>query len=201
MATSLITVAAVTNSAEAQFVVNRLQEVGIEATVADDNIVSMDYLFGPAVGWIKVQVREGDADRAEEHLAEAATPADLAEIPWEQPPEEQEEDEHVTPEEHARLIEERTAPDEVDPTLTATEQLITRAYRQAIIGLFLFPPLLNLNSLMLLRSVGKEESEKLPGVYLRQSSMAFLTNFLSIIAFGWIWIAAIIYTIGLLIGM
>src|SRR5271166_4259662 len=118
MAANLITVAAVTNSAEAQFVVNRLQEAGIEAAIADDNVVSMDFLFGNAVGWIKVQVRAQDAERAEEILAANHAPGDEAEIPWEQPPEDEEEEEkEATPEDRARKVEERTAPVEADPAL------------------------------------------------------------------------------------
>ena len=75
--------------------------------------------------------------------------------------------------------------------MSETEQLVTRAYRQAILGLFLFPPLMNLHSLYLLRRVRKEESDKLSDVNLRRSSIALLTNIFSILAFGWIWIAAV----------
>jgi Putative prokaryotic signal transducing protein len=193
METNLVTVAAVTNSAEAQFVVNRLQDLGIEASIADDNVVSMDFLFGNAVGWIKVQVREQDAKRAEELLAACQAPVDEAEIPWEQPADEDEEEKDATPEDRARKVEERTAPVESDPALAETEQLVTRAYRQAIVELFLFPPLMNLHSLYLMLNVRIEESEKLSDANLRRSSIALLTNVFSIIAFGWIWIVAIGY--------
>jgi Putative prokaryotic signal transducing protein len=205
MATNLVTVAAVTNSAEAQFVVNRLQEGGIEAAIADDNVVSMDFLFGNAVGWIKVQVREQDAKLAEEILAVGEPPVDEAEIPWEQPPDEDEDEDEdekeATPGERARKVAERTAPVENDPALAETEQLVTRAYRQAIVGLFLFPPLMNLHSLYLLRRVGAEESAKLSDANLRRSSIAFLTNFCSILTFGWIWIAGIFYAIRSVLGI
>ena len=40
-----------------------LEAEGIPAYIADATIVSMDWLFGNAVGWIKVQVAAADAER------------------------------------------------------------------------------------------------------------------------------------------
>ena len=159
----------------------------------------MDFLFGNAVGWIKVQVREQDADKAEELLAAIPPPVNEDEIPWDEPPED-EEDDKATPEEHARKIEERTAPVATEPAAVETEQLLSRAYRQAIIGLFLFPPLLNLYSLRLLKNVSDEESKKLSETSLRRASVTVMINIFSVIAFGWTWIALFIYFIAVLVG-
>lgn len=195
MPTNLITVATVTNSAEAQFVANRLKDAGIESAIADDNVVTMDFLFGNAVGWIKVQVREQDADKAEELLAAIEPPASEDEIPWDEPPENADEEDKADPEERARKIEERKAPVITDLASAETELLLIRAYRQSIIGLFLFPPVMNLFSLRSLKKVSDEESERLSETSRRRASLALMINFFSIIAFGWIWIATVIYFI------
>jgi hypothetical protein len=189
MLSKLVTVANVMNSAEAQFVANRLKEAGIEAAIADDNVVSMDFLFGNAVGWIKVQVREQDIARAKEILDTEPPPVDEAEIPWEQPPEEddQDADDEATPEERSRKIAERTAPVELDPSAVETEQMVSRAYRMAIIGLFLCPPILNLFSVYLLNKADKNRVN-FTELAVRRSYIAFLTNILSIVFFGLGWL-------------
>ena len=188
MAIELVTVAVVTNSAEAQFVVNLLAADGIEATIADDNIVTMDYLFGNAVGWIKVFVRELDADRAASILAAVRPPVTEDEIPWDQPPEEEGLDEEVTEAEIAQRTTERTAPIQIDPATAEMEQRALRIYRMAIIGLFLLPPIVNIYSLVLIYRTDPEESKRLSDASLRRSSLAFFINIFAILALGWAWI-------------
>jgi hypothetical protein len=64
MGTKLVTIAAFDQVVQARMAADTLRAAGIDATVADAELVSMDWLLGPAVGGIKVQVRDEDADRA-----------------------------------------------------------------------------------------------------------------------------------------
>lgn len=71
MATRLVTIAQFDQTAKARLAENVLNEAGIQAAVSDEGIVAMDWLLGNAVGWVKVQVREEDAERAVQALEEA----------------------------------------------------------------------------------------------------------------------------------
>jgi hypothetical protein len=64
MAGELTTVATFHQAAQAELARNVLAEAGIQAVVADAEIVAMDWLLANAVGGIKVQVRAEDAERA-----------------------------------------------------------------------------------------------------------------------------------------
>jgi hypothetical protein len=48
-----------------------LDRAGIRSVIEDSEIVAMDWLLANAVGGIKVKVREADADRAAEVLADS----------------------------------------------------------------------------------------------------------------------------------
>jgi hypothetical protein len=65
---TLTTVATFHQAAQAELAMNVLTEAGIQAVVADAEIVAMDWLMANAVGGIKVQVRPEDAERAAEVL-------------------------------------------------------------------------------------------------------------------------------------
>jgi hypothetical protein len=71
MAGRLVTIATFDNPAKARLAQNALEGAGIKAAVADEAIVQMDWLLGGAVGWVKVQVMEADAERAVAVLEEA----------------------------------------------------------------------------------------------------------------------------------
>ncbi|HET6576616.1 MAG TPA: DUF2007 domain-containing protein [Fimbriiglobus sp.] len=60
----LTTVATFDLAAKAEVAKNVLDEAGIPAVIADAEVVAMDWLMAVAVGGIKVQVREEDAERA-----------------------------------------------------------------------------------------------------------------------------------------
>jgi hypothetical protein len=64
MSSRLTTVATFDLAAKAEVAKNVLDEAGIPAVLADAEIVAMDWLIANAVGGIKVQVREEDAERA-----------------------------------------------------------------------------------------------------------------------------------------
>jgi hypothetical protein len=56
--------------AKAELARNALTVAGIQAVIADSEIVAMDWLISNAVGGVKVQVWEEDAERAAAVLAE-----------------------------------------------------------------------------------------------------------------------------------
>ena len=65
----LTTVATFDLAPKAELARNVLAAAGIPAVIADAEIVAMDWLISNAVGGIKLQVREEDAERAAEMLA------------------------------------------------------------------------------------------------------------------------------------
>jgi hypothetical protein len=64
MADRLITIARFDQPAKARLAQNALDAAGIKAAVADETTIGMDWLLGAAVGWVKVQVIEENAERA-----------------------------------------------------------------------------------------------------------------------------------------
>lgn len=83
MAGELVTVATFDQGGKAHVAKGVLEAAGIRATIADETVVQMDWLLGGAVGWVKVQVLEEDADRAVAVLEEALGadgPTDEAEL-------------------------------------------------------------------------------------------------------------------------
>ena len=64
MSGKLVTIATFDQAAKARLAQNALTEAGIKAAVADEAVVTMDWLLGPAVGFIKLQVMDEDSDRA-----------------------------------------------------------------------------------------------------------------------------------------
>jgi hypothetical protein len=67
-----VAVAACARPVEAHLARCRLEAEGIEAFVADEHIVSLQWLYSAAVGGVKVQVRLRDAARARAILAAPA---------------------------------------------------------------------------------------------------------------------------------
>jgi hypothetical protein len=70
MAGKLVTIATFDQPPKARLAQNALEEAGIKSTVADETTVAMDWLLGAAIGWVKVQVMEEDAERAVSVLEE-----------------------------------------------------------------------------------------------------------------------------------
>lgn len=60
----MVTVTTFDQAAQARIAENVLKEAGVPVVVADETIVAMDWLLSNAVGGIKVQVWEEDAERA-----------------------------------------------------------------------------------------------------------------------------------------
>ncbi len=60
----MITIATFDTLPDAYIALGRLQAEGIDCRLADEHLVQMDWLYSIAVGGIKLQVREQDAERA-----------------------------------------------------------------------------------------------------------------------------------------
>lgn len=71
MAGKLVTIARFDLAGQAHLAKNALDAAGIKSVLADEVVVAMDWLLSNAVGGIKVQVLEEDADRAVAALEEA----------------------------------------------------------------------------------------------------------------------------------
>jgi hypothetical protein len=69
MGTRLVTVATFDQVVQARMAADALRAGGIDAAVADAETVSMDWLLSNAIGGIKVQVRDEDADQAVAELS------------------------------------------------------------------------------------------------------------------------------------
>ncbi len=61
MEPKLTTLCTYPSSIQAETVKWALEQEGITTFVADSNTITADWLLGPAVGWVKVQVAEADA--------------------------------------------------------------------------------------------------------------------------------------------
>jgi len=83
----MITIATFDNQVEAHIAVGRLNAEGIDAELADAHLVQTDWLYGAALGGIKVQVPEGQAAWARDILAQDHS-AGLTEAALEAEPEE-----------------------------------------------------------------------------------------------------------------
>lgn len=64
----LITIATFSQAIEAHLCKTRLETEGIACFIADENIVTMNWLYSTAVGGIKLQVKEADAEKARKIL-------------------------------------------------------------------------------------------------------------------------------------
>ena len=71
----LVVLAAFDNPMRAEILASRLEAEGIPAFLADAEMMSVNPLWSPALGGVKVQVREDDAERALEIMRETAPPA------------------------------------------------------------------------------------------------------------------------------
>ncbi len=70
MNNQLITIASFGKPVEAHLAQAKLASEGIEAFVADDNLIQMNWLYSQAVGGVKLQVNEADAEQALKILSE-----------------------------------------------------------------------------------------------------------------------------------
>ncbi len=133
----LTTIATFNTPAEAELTRIFLEEGGITAYLADAETVGMNWMFGVGVGGVKLQVAEADVRRATGILAgrkaRAAAGDDYGlrpRVAWAAGRDDEEEEE--------------------DEPGSAADSDATRAWRAAVIGLLLLPPLLHIYSAFLL---------------------------------------------------
>jgi hypothetical protein len=73
----MVVVSAFTSVHEAHLARSVLQAAGIEATVADEHLVSMYWLYSNAIGGVKVLVPEAQAQEARDVLASSIDEASI----------------------------------------------------------------------------------------------------------------------------
>ena len=155
MTDDLRTVATFATPMDAAIARNALEAAGIAAAVADELTLTADPFLSGAVGFIKVQVRESDLERAADVLDEHGRSAP-AETDGE-----------------AELAAEDGGDD--FPTISPGERLTEFAYRAAFMGIIACPPLLHLYSLGLLLWVGLVYGD-LPPAANRRWWLAFVID-------------------------
>jgi len=139
MSSRLVTIATFDEPAKARLAQNALKDAAIQSVVADETLVSMDWLLSQAVGGVKVQVREEDSDRAVAALEGAfgkdgsgleSAPVDIDQLTAEA--------EAETPEEEPPRLEDG---EEREPSYApeSREDYVRRMVFAAMLGLF-FPP-------------------------------------------------------------
>jgi hypothetical protein len=124
MSDRLVTVATYTEPTSAHLAREQLEAAGVRCFLTDDQTTGMDWLLGNAIGWVKLQVAESDAQRAVailENLRPVAAPEPTAITeagPAGEPPPRSDEEEE---EENER------------------SRQANRAYRAALLGLLFCP--------------------------------------------------------------
>ena len=64
MADKMVTIATFSHGIQAQVARAKLESEGIFAFLADDNMVTMNWLYSNAIGGVRLQVKESDAERS-----------------------------------------------------------------------------------------------------------------------------------------
>ncbi|HSG72134.1 MAG TPA: DUF2007 domain-containing protein [Planctomycetaceae bacterium] len=64
----LVTIATCWRAAEAELMKTLLEEEGFQVFIADDTLVGMDWLLSNAIGGVKIQVLDSDAERAAQFI-------------------------------------------------------------------------------------------------------------------------------------
>ena len=88
----LVTVATFLGPGEAHLARSRLEAEGIHAYLADEYMVTMDWLVSNAVGGVKLQVAESNVDHARRILATKAGPDERERLPDEYEDEDEEDE-------------------------------------------------------------------------------------------------------------
>jgi hypothetical protein len=136
MSDVLVTLATFNDTVEANLAKNYLEEAGFPAFLADEETVNMDWLLGNAVGRIKLQVGDRDAEAARTLLSQHGhleAPAAIG------PEEIRFESSQAGPSPESEDQEEDQDADEFEPTQTTRDKNAERAFRGAIFGVLFFP--------------------------------------------------------------
>ena len=121
MSLKLVTAVTCPSSIEANIVRNYLEAGGVRAFLADDATIGMAWHLGTALGGVKVQVAEEDADRAAELL-------------------DADRDDPIGDAEQDSTIDAEDDEDVDEPPAAVQDEVVARALRAAFFGL-MFPPL------------------------------------------------------------
>lgn len=189
MSDKLVTVATYWNSIEAGLARGRLEAAGIRSFLADDQMVGTAWYLGNAIGGIKLQVIDSEAEAALAALSENDADAenlngtDDADVK-DAASEGTDRSEAVGHEYETALVED-DRPDEPERALTSREENADRAYRGAIIGLLLFP--LQLYVFWLLLKVFIASDEQLRPSKRRAAILAAVINIPCVIALAFFW--------------
>jgi hypothetical protein len=140
MPSKLVTLATFGNPAEAAIARNHLAAEGIRAFLADEDTVAMAWHLGNAIGGIKLQVADDDAERAISIL-ETNDPNPIADDEWRS----------AGSGEKLSDAETDETDDEDDPLQSPVDEDVARAFRAAIFGFIILP--LQLYSLWLLAKI------------------------------------------------
>ncbi len=155
MNTNLTTIARFDNSANANLSLGLLQASGIEAVLADEAILGMAWHMSPALGGIRLQVRQEDEEKARSVLEDQGTDPDSQEKNF---PEGFFEEKELTPEEIQNQ---------------KKQALANRAFKAGIIGMGIGPLLLY--SLVLCGKAWSSEGSISGGDKLKLASISILT--------------------------
>jgi hypothetical protein len=167
VAQKLVTVAVFGTPAEAMIAKNRLEVDGIRALVADETIVGMAWHLGSAVGGIKLQVAQHDAELALSIL-EGNEAVAISEAEWASHGADHEQSE----DEWRSRWEEDAEESRAEIAVSPAEQIVVRAFRAAVLGFFFLP--LQLYSLWLVAGLWFTGENLSPSVRWRLAATAVL---------------------------
>ncbi|MCL4203612.1 MAG: DUF2007 domain-containing protein [Pirellulaceae bacterium] len=173
MSAKLATVGTFSTSTEASIVRNHLEADGIRVFLADEAIVGMAWHLGTAVGGVKLQVAEGDVERALA-VIESHGAASIAEEEW------QSDHAEDDPQEEPDDAEEHEIGSPID-------DMVERALRAAGFGLLLLP--LQLYSLWLLTRIALHPDPLSHTNRRRAVATLILDLPIIVLSLAWLWIA------------
>jgi hypothetical protein len=134
MSDDLVTVATFADPVQANLAKNRLEASGVRAFLANEEAVDMDWLLGNALGWIRLEVGDEDADDARAVLDHHdGVDASAAVAPEEVPSAIDEAEPLPDPDQ------EEEDGEDFERTLTGRDQDAERAFRGAILGILFLP--------------------------------------------------------------
>jgi hypothetical protein len=145
MSTDLVTIATFAEPAEATLARGVLQEEGIPCFLEGEEVIAALWMLGNATGGVKLQVPREYAERAVAILDDAAPHREEEPVTAEPDPADFEA-EAADPAEAAEAR-------ETDPG----DAMAARAFRAAVLGIFILPPLVSLYSTWLLLRLSPNE--------------------------------------------
>jgi Putative prokaryotic signal transducing protein len=138
MSNDLVTVATFADPVEANLAKNRLEASGVRAFLANEETVDMDWLLGNALGWIRLEVGDQDADAARAVLNRQEELETSSDVGPEKAPSALDEVEPI-PEPDLEVEVEAEGGDDFDREPTGRDRDAERAFRGAVLGVLFAP--------------------------------------------------------------